>query len=77
MTDTELLDALESRKVFEVVERDGHWRAFYRIPGLHFDYPEMPAGCSYRSARAATARKAIEAACRMWAAEQTKHRLTK
>jgi hypothetical protein len=77
MTDTELINALRSDVVFEVVDRGGHWRAFYRVPELHFDIPELPGGCTYRSVRASTARRAIEDAYRMWAAEQTKHRLTK
>ena len=77
MTDTELLDVLLPDKVFEVVNRGGHWQAFYRIPGMHFDYPEMPRGCSYRSVRADSARIAIELAHRMWVTEQIKHRLNK
>ena len=77
MTDTELLDVLLPGKVFEVVDRGGHWQAFYRIPGMHFDYPEMPGGCSYRSVRAGSARVAIELAHQMWTTEQIKCRLTK
>jgi hypothetical protein len=77
MTDTELLDVLLPGKVFEVVGRGGHWQAFYRVPTPHYDTPELPGGCYYRSVRAGSARVAIELAHQMWVTEQTKHRLTK